>query len=311
MGDLPATEGMVNGMNDLRLPTDGEGTIPAEAIAALRAHPQFPTAMRQSARSAIALHRGGGLLGWLMGDRARAIFSYVVIYLDATHDPTDPRSGVTASRVKEACAELGLCSPNRAAAMLALMRAARFVAPVEDVEDARVRRLAPTEKLRTLQNARITGQLGALALLDEKASEALRRLDDPAFETKIVLGLADYFFGGVRILQHAPELTLFAERSTGMVILLHLLLDLEEPDRPIDLSIAELSRRFGVSRAHIIRLLRDAEAQGLASRVGSRGESLVLSPVCVGAAQNMVATMFALFRIAATRALEAEAAGAR
>ena len=295
---------MVNVMKDLSLPSGHGVTIPAEAVLALRSHPQFPVAMRQSAQSAIALHRGGGLLGWLMGDRARAIFSYVIIYLDATHDPRDPRSGVTASRVKETCSELGLCSPNRAAAMLALMRSARFVASVEDVEDARVRRLAPTEKLRSLQNARITGQLGALALLDAQAAEALRRLDDPAFETRIVLGLADYFFGGVRILQHSPELTLFAERSAGMVILLHLLLDPGAPDRPIDLSIAQLSRRFGVSRVHIIRLLRDAEAQGLASRVGSRGEALMLSPECVGAAENMVATMFALFRIAATKALE-------
>lgn len=292
-------------MSGLSLAPQGDRPISAEDVAAFRRHPGFTKAMRQSAETSIRLHRGGRLLGWLLGDRARAIFGHAVIYLDATYDPADPRSGLTVSRVRDLCSELRLCSPGRAAAMLALMRVAGFVAPADGAEDGRVHRLVPTEKLLSLQRARLVGQLQALVPIVPHAAEALALIDEPRFARQMVLGIAGHFLDGFRVLMHAPELRLFAERSTGMVILFDLLLKAgEDGERPVDLSIADLSRRFEVSRVHIIRLLRDAEAQGLVTRTGVRGETLIVTPACRSAAANMLATILVLFRNVSEAALE-------
>lgn len=271
------------------------------AVEALRARPGFHEAMRRSAENSITLHRGGKLLGWILGDRARAVFGHVLMYLDATHDPADPRSGLTPSAVKELCAELGLCSPNRAAAMLALMQVSGFVTPGDGAGDARVKRLVPTEKLRKLQRDRLTGQIEALALVAPEVSPTLGRLGEVGFERQVAMGLAGFFFSGFRLLQHAEPIRLFAERSTGVVLLYHWLLQgFDVPGRPVELSIAELSRRYGVSRVHIIRLLREAEAAGLVQR---EGNSLTLTPVCLDAAERFVATTLTLFRGVVMRAL--------
>jgi len=265
-----------------------------ERVREIRAHPAFRAAMRHSLERSIAVHRGGTLLGWLLGDRARAIFGNMVTYLDATYDPADRRSGLTATRIKELAAELGLSSPNRAAAMLALMQVSGFVAHAPGPSDMRVRRLVPTEKLRAVQRERAAGQLEALAMMEPKARQALAQLGDPEFERGLALQFAGFFLSGFRLLKHAPELTLFADRSTGMVLLYHMLLQgWDAPEQPIDLSIADLSRRYGVSRAHIIRLLREAEEAGLMTR---NGNSLTTTETCRDAAANFNATMMLLFK---------------
>ncbi|HEY9011356.1 MAG TPA: hypothetical protein VIN06_10080 [Devosia sp.] len=276
------------------------------AVTQLRTHPAFRKTMRQSMQSSIALHRGGRLLGWILGDRARAAFGHALMYLHATYDPADPRSGLTPGRTRELCTELGLCSANRAAAMLALMQVAGYVAPVESTGDARVRRLVPTEKLRVLQRARISGQIEALSIAVPEVRPALGRLGDPAFERIMAVGFAGFFLNGVRVLQHAEPIRLFAERSTGVVLLFDLLLQgWDRPEHEIELSIADLARRYGVSRVHINRLLRDAEAAGSVERTGN---SLYLTRSCRDAAERFVATAMLLFKAVVTRALAAEAA---
>lgn len=286
-------------IKELALPRE---EVSAAGVEAMRALPGFRTAMRRSAESSIALHRGGRLLGWILGDRARAVFGHVLMYLDATYDPADQRSGLTPSAVKELCAELELCSPNRAGAMLALMQVAGFVAPAGGASDARVKRLVPTEKLKALQRDRMAGQVEALALLAPEMRPALDRVGDTRFEQQVAIGFAGYFFGGFRVLQHAEPLRLFAERSTGIVLLYHWLLQgFEAPGRPMELSIAELSRRYGVSRVHIVRLLRDAETAGLVQR---QGNSLSLTPLCLEMAEWFVATTLLLWRSVLTRALQ-------
>ena len=85
----------------------------------------------------------------------------------------------------------------------------------------------------------------------------------------------DHYRTGVRLLQFAPELRVFAERNGGLMILFSLVIaaDLDDtmpPTRPVRVSISELARRFSVSRVHVGRLLRDAEAEGPSSQPEAR-----------------------------------------
>lgn len=288
-------------------------TTPSPVTAkTLLANPLFERVAASSMQGSIDLHQGGGLSNWILNDRARAVFGYSLLYLHATRRPDDPRSGLTAARVKELSVETGLCSAGRAAAILALMRIAGYVAPAPSAEDRRVRRLAPTEKLLSVQRARLCRQFEALAIILPQARNIPPLFACPDFEHAFARAIGEQFVGGFRILSAAPDLTPFAERSAGMVVLFSLMLATESGgsfvmDQPVAISIAELSRRLRVSRTQILRLLREAEAHALLARAGASYDTIVLRPKLKQDLLNMLAAMFALLNDAAAQAMSAQA----
>jgi hypothetical protein len=276
----------------------------------LRAHPAFEAAAASSMRGSIDLYQGGGLSNWILGDRARAAFGHALLYLHATTQPDDPRSGLTPARVKELSIETGLCSAGRAAAMLALMRVAGYVAPAPAAEDRRVRRLLPTAKLWTVQRARLRRQFEAMAIMLPPARDVLPLFGHEDFERALVRAIGLQFVSGVRILSAAPDLVPFAERSAGVIVLFSLMLAAERsgsfvPQVPVATSIAALSRRLRVSRTQILRLLRAAEESALVARNGPGYESIVLLPKLKQNLLDMLAAMFLFLAGAAAEAMTA------
>ena len=297
-------------MSQTELQSNGASAVTPEDIAALKAHPSFAAAAMRSARASIDLHRGERLAGWILSDRARALFCHMALYLHATRDESDPRSGLTATRLKQMAVETGLCSAGRAGAMLGLMRTAGYIMQAPGEEDRRVRRLAPGERMITMVRTRMTTQFEAVAPVLPEAGQALALMHDVEFNYALVRALGDYFTAGFRVLAHTPGLALFAERDSGMIILFGLLLagdaggDLPRAG-PVPVSIAETARRFGVSRTHVLRLFRDAEEAGLMTRTGMRGEAIELHPQVTQSAMNFFAVIF-LYLSAAARAALAE-----
>lgn len=284
-----------------------------EAVARLRAHPDFVRAMIASARGSVALHRNSRMASWMLGDRARALLPYVVFYLDAASRDDDPRSGLTVSRAKALCAETGICSPGRAAACMALLQFGGFIMPAPASADRRVRRLVPSEKLKAVQRERLVRQFGAIAIVMPEVADALPLVGDAGFERAFWRHMGEQFIGGVRVLDYA-DLGLFAERNAGMVILFSLMLAGQADDRtlpagPLAIPLAEIARNFQVSRTHVLRLLRDAEAAGFLAREGAPDRLRFLPPL-VDALQNMFATLFLFMGGNACRAM-AEATRAR
>jgi DNA-binding MarR family transcriptional regulator len=279
--------------------------MPPDRLAEIEAHPNFQNAVLLSARSFIELFRHRGFVGWILGDRARALLLPRLLYLEATHDPADPRSGIIASRVRAECVALQLCSPGRATAMLALMQTTGYLVPGPSAQDRRVKRLVPTEKLWSLQGARLAAQMAAVAQLLPAAARGLARLDDRRFRAALNIALNDWFSSGFRVLHQAPEMALFAERSGGVLMLYCLLVDSAErgcfpPTRPMPFAIADLSRRLRLSRTHILRLVRDAADAGLLVR---RGDEIEFSVRLRAALMDFFASMFLLFDRSAAVAL--------
>ena len=278
----------------------------AAAIAALRDHPQFQLAMREAARGVVTLLHGNRVLNSLMNDRARALFGAVALYL---HYSGDGNPGLTVGRMKELCVRLGLCSRGRCEAMLALMRAAGFFVSVPN-RDGRQRQLAPTEKLLAMYRARWDRNFCAMRLVMPEAANYLAALDDPAFIREFMLALGERYVGGLRLLDYVPELEIFAERSSGVVILYSLALEGPAngpfpPTGPVPLSISALAKRFAVSRKHVLTLLRDAEVQGLLARGGAdNGQVTLLTPARDGI-EMLLATMFLFLAQSAEQALHA------
>lgn len=224
-------------------------------------------------RAVIEMHQGRGLINWILNDRARALFGHTLVYLHATTRPDDPRSGLSAVRVREFAVETGLCSSGRAAAMLALMRGAGYLAPAPGTADRRFRRLEPTEKLLAIQRTRLRRQFEAMAIFMPQARAVLPLFGRTDFELALARTLGLQFTAGTRMLSHAPDLAPFTERSAGMVVLFSLMLATEAngafvPDTSVSTSISGLSANFRVSRAQVRRVFREAEELGLLTRRG-------------------------------------------
>jgi len=266
--------------------------------------------MRYAARSNIELYRNHRVLNALMSDRARALFTHVALYLHYDGSQSgDP--ALTAGAMKDLCVELGLCSRGRCEAMLALMRAAGLFVAVPSL-DRRRRPLAPTEKLLALHRERWTTHFESMLGIVPAALSYRAALADPAFVRSFVIALGRRFVAGLRILDHAPGLELFAERNGGMMILFSLALSGPEqgsfPSRtPVPLSINALAAKFSVSRKHVLTLLRDAETQGLVMRGGASNDEITVLLPGRDALEILFATMFLYLAQCADEALAAVA----
>jgi hypothetical protein len=283
------------------------GELSREAAAALCQHPRFPDAMRAVLTDNVRLYRGNRILNYVGYDRGRLIVSLLAFYLHASRDPDDPTSGLTAHRVKALCVEQDVCSPGRARAMLSVLRLFGYVAPAP-AGDRRYKLLMPTELLIESVRQRWGVMFAAMALVLPDAGAAHAALARDEFLAALVRRMGEAYRAGVRPLQFTPELGPFADRNAGLMILSSLVIagesdDTMPPMRPVRLSISELARRFSVSRAHVLRLLRDAEADGLIGRTGPAQESIQLLPPLSNALRHSVAMVFLFFAHSAGAAL--------
>ncbi len=283
------------------------GELGPETVTALCHHPQFARAMRAVLAGHVDLYRGNRILNYVGYDRGRLVVGLLALYLHVSRHPGDPTSGLTAHALKSLCVEQDLCSPGRARAMLSVLRLFGYVAPLPG-SDRRYKLLAPTDLLMTSLRQRWSMMFGALALVLPEGVDALARLERDDFFAALVRRVVDQFRSGLRALQVVPELRLFAERNAGLNILFSLVIagdadDTMPPTRPVRVSISELARRFSVSRAHVLRLLRDAAAEGLLARSGVAEDAITILPPLARALRDGVAIVFLFFAQCARAAM--------
>lgn len=275
----------------------------AETRGAIIAHPAFPRAVAQLVGEISALYSGNRLLNRVLSDRGRNMFGLMVLYLDAL--PPEEGGGLTAARIVALCTSTGLCSRGRAKAMLALMRWGGYLASAAPAEDRRVKPLMPQEKLVALQHRRWRLVFEAGKALDPELARLAPRLADAAFTRVLAVLLGEAFLSGFRPVSAAPELNDLVDRDGGLMVLLALFTAESNGEEPP--SIANLSRRFHLSRAHVLDLLRLSEERGLVER-GMRGTGC-LSPLGRDAIERFFSCIFAVMSGAA-RAAEARLHGA-
>ena len=283
------------------------GDLSAETAAALCAHPNFAQAMRAVLAENVRLYRGNRILNYVGYDRGRLVVAMLALYLHVSRRPDDPTSGLTAQSLKSLCVEQDVCSPGRARAMLSLMRLFGYVAAAPE-RDRRYKLLVPTDLLMNSVRQRWSAMFAAVALVLPEGATAGAALAGDDFLGAVVRRGMDQYRTGVRLLHFAPELKLFAERNAGLMILFSLVIaagpdDAMPPTRPVRVSISELARRFLVSRVHVGRLLRDAEAEGLIERSGSAPDAITLLPPLTRALRQSTALVFLFFAHCARAAM--------
>lgn len=237
--------------------------VEPDAYAEFVSHPRFEDACRLLVARMFARTRSDNVFARAAKDVSRYFFGYFVLYLDA-------RGGVTLSTIRDFCKELGLVGHGRAEAILLRLRMIGYLQPNTDPKDRRVRRYLPTEGMREAYRLAHRDELGALALMVPEAEIAARRLDEPDFFRAYVLragqGIADIIMASGN-----RQTSLFDVRNAGSMILFDIASSGEPGDvypakGRVKMSVTELARKYEVSRSHVLKLLRDAEKEGLLRR---------------------------------------------
>jgi hypothetical protein len=284
-----------------------------QTMAAFRARPEFARYAVQIARTFIDQYVGNRFLNLISNDRGRMQVAHAVMYLHYTRDPGDPTSGLTSSRLKAFCAQYNMCSPGRTAAMLAVMQMSGHVVDAPAPKDRRIRLLMPTRKLLDTFLTRWITYFDALAdMMPETAAIARAARERDEFVHAYIKFVVEHYRAGRRLMDHVPQLNIFADANAGMLIFLSLFAaaGADGPpsgERVVQMPISELARRFGVSRAHVKQVLRGAQDQGLL-RIDD-GNGIRLMPAYFDAAYQLFAAMFALELHTGLRALEAANGG--
>ncbi|MDQ0462925.1 AraC-like DNA-binding protein [Caulobacter ginsengisoli] len=261
-------------------------------ISVIRGHPRLDEAIRHAARGALDLAREPGGLGRLYRDNG----SHMIMVIALAEHFTKP--GLTAMRFKALCHEAGLGSPGRAGALAAQLLDRGGLVEVRSSRDRREHRLRPTPELLAFIQARIRVDVEAAALVQPGVAEALARFDEPAFHPTYYAAVARTMRQhGRRLGVLEPELALFFDRTAGTLVLLDLLVSVPEwpPGVVAPVSVSDWSGRLGVSRSHLLKLLRDADGAGLIAWRSAEHEA-VLSGRLIEAVRDFFA--FFLFGIA-------------
>jgi hypothetical protein len=147
------------------------------------------------------------------------------------------------------------------------------------------------------QKQRLSSNLRAMSLVLPEGTDGLADLQRHEFVGAMARQFGNSFRAGFRILDSSPALYPLAERNAGLVILFSLFLASDAgagmtSARPAAISIAALARRFGVSRPHVLKLLRDAETLGFVARGGANEEQILVQPALAEAILDFIATVF-------------------
>ena len=235
------------------------GAAPHDAYARMAAHPRFAEAVRTFVSNYLAAGEKDKALDGIFKDAGRYIAAMIAIYLHAT-------GGLTLPRLKELCASSRLVSPGRARAILLYLRYLGYVDLFPVGVGSHAARYMPSANFLSAWRNQLRAALGGAAVIEPAAALVLDRLDSsPVFE-RFSIYQAEGLIAAARVANAAGTLAIL-HRNGGAQVLWSLIAadetDAFPPNKPVPFSVAGTARRFGVSRAHVRRLIDGAAQQGL------------------------------------------------
>jgi AraC-like DNA-binding protein len=276
-----------------------EDGVTDEKIAALWALPGYADGCRAVIRQAQAMSRTNTVFHANFRDIGRMVLGTLALYLHAT-------GGLTHRRLCELSSEGGVLSSGRASAILLRLRMIGYVKASDQRNDGSARLYVPTEKMIEAYAGRTGLELEALARVEPGMAPFMAFWE----RDRNAAMLALYAQFGERLLYAAANtradlkpFETFITRDAGMLMFYAML---EAADRggdfpqagPFNISFAELARRFGVSRTHVMRFFRDAEKTGFLARDPKDNLTMVTPALCKSFADYYATIQIALMAMA-------------
>ncbi|MEO8115011.1 MAG: hypothetical protein ABI655_11550 [Phenylobacterium sp.] len=259
--------------------------VSAKAIAWMRAQPGFNAAVRNSLGGGFSHNDHHPAFKRLAVDMGSLMLGVIALHLDAT-------GGLTHRRLRSLAGNSGIVSAGRASALLMRMQMIGWVSAARDLPPGVPKLYRPTPQMIAAFQAKYRLELESIQLMAPDAGELLAWYDQPegfrAFMAEYgVLVLRDL----ARPRPPVNSLLEIAGRRAGVLVLSALGIAAAEAadgspaPAPVRISLAGLSRRFGVSRTQVAAILRDAAAAGYIRRLEAEGEAEVLPALVEAGAQ--------------------------
>jgi DNA-binding MarR family transcriptional regulator len=190
---------------------------------------------------------------------------------------TDRTTWLTPRRLKDELKTFGLASERRIDALVARLVQLGFVESSRSEDDGRVRILAPTAKMMSLDREWLLYHYVPLHVMFPNPGYPEPMARDPAFQRAQRLVAADFSAMGAQIMASHPAVMRFMNRDAGILVLIKLV-QMFLAGSAEGLSFADIGARFGVSRTHVRILLEDAAQHGDVSLSGRGGHVVELRP---------------------------------
>jgi hypothetical protein len=268
-----------------RLPRPVVRNSIVEEASRFRSHPAFPQAVRTNAEQLLPMTHGQMLLNKLATEEARWLVGALILFQHFSRDPDDPASGATLAKLQAHASMLEVASPGRVNALVGLMRLDGHVVQKTSLQDRRIKHLEPAEKMLAYVKPWLAAHFEPIRLLDPSADFRDLMARDSGFLGRFYRDIGTRFLAGERVLDMTPDIRLFMGRDAGYVILLRIWLadpdDAIPPQRSVCVPYEEVARSFGVSRAHVRKMMNAAAARGFVRLHAEAGRAIEVLPPLV------------------------------
>ena len=273
---------------------DAESPISPETYGRLARHPRFAKAARALAANMLAAASRDRSLDGIFKDAGRYVAAMLALYLQVS-------GGLTLPRLKAVSAASGLLSPGRARAVLIHLRYLGYVEFFPARRAGMPARYLPTARFTTAWRAHLLAALEAASIIEPAVERVMRQFSEPGVFSAFGRIHCEGLMEATRAGRQSPTfMRVFMHGHAGWQILASLLTvgegDVFPSKAPAPFSLAATARRFAVSRAHVRRLMDEAELAGLleyrdgaAVVIGEPGRSEMESYYAVQLLQLLVA----------------------
>ena len=244
----------------------------------LERHPYALPILRERARQLLALHVENPRSAGIFATHQRWLLAHIALREQFENSRAHGRAGMYAARVAALALEAGVSSRNTAEAFLREMVAYGFIASTPDEQDLRIRWLVVTPQALNDVSAWAYGNLTTLDAFDQ-GCRAKTFAAAPQTLGLIQPVAARRFLTSPDIRNPGPTFALFDLVDEGGAIMDRLIstcqdaADAQGRRATAIGAMPHFGENLKLSRSHLTRKLREAEAQGALGWTGLRGRS--------------------------------------
>jgi hypothetical protein len=243
-------------------------------------HPALDGCIRRQAQALVLAFEASPRLSSVFATQQRWLLAHVGAALYFRRDPLDPSNSLRTARFLDVVHEHAVASRNTADAFLKEMLNYNFVQYMPEGRDKRIRPLEPTKATLEALSGWAMVHLSTLDSLDggHRLDSYLARPDSLAGLQPLI---ADGLLTSNAVREPAQTFSLFTWLNNGGIVMDWLISGIEPAHADIEriptgvLSVADMARWLKLSRTHLARKLREAEALGSIGWQGKRGHSVM------------------------------------
>jgi DNA-binding MarR family transcriptional regulator len=277
---------------DQTVEADRESVPPHHSAEEILSHPRFPFARDEFLKAMLALYEHDPFLNRLLLESGRTVLFINILCLHARYDVADRATWPTLRLVTESMTVYGLASPSRVYDLVTRLITTGYLEQHASRQDRRIRILTPTAKMIAQDQDFLVSHYLPLAILFPEPGYPRIVERDPAFQSAHRSVSGNLFALGAQILASSPITMLFGTREAGMMVLIKLL-QTAGPAGDAAFSYSDIGARFGVSRTHVRKLLKEAEVKGFVHLASGGGQLVQVMPALVQAFDRFLADVMA------------------